>query len=337
MNRIKALLFCATCLTLSPATAALAAADAPATQASTLEEVVVTAQQREQSLQSVPLSVTAVTATTLKQAGVTDMRGISMLTPSLSVVQTVGPVNQSYRIRGMGSDANIPTFEPDVALFIDGVYMPRSGLSVDDLVDIARVEVLEGPQSTLYGKNATAGVISVYTTPPADHLEGTIEGSLSQLDSSLKAPVFRLAGTVSGPLNDKVRIRLTGVSYNQGDSYKNLVAGAPDANDMNRYSLRGELDADLSADTELRLAVARSQIYNTRNGDADNLYYTFPPAANNALKLITALGPKFGLSACPDNDPNDRVICTTSPWRNSAHNDLASATFTRRFDAGVLT
>jgi outer membrane receptor protein involved in Fe transport len=337
VNRIKALLFCATSLTLSPATAALAAAEASTAPAPMLDEIVVTAQKREQNLQSVPLSVTAITSATLKQAGVTDMRGIATLTPSLSVVQTIGPVNQSYRIRGMGSDANIPTFEPDVALFVDGVYMPRSGLSVDDLVDISRVEVLEGPQSTLYGKNATAGVINVVTTPPASHWEGSLEGSYSNLDSSLNAPVFRVAGTVSGPLSDKVRVRLTGVSYNQGDSYKNLFPGAPNANNLHRYSLRGQLDWDLAADTQLRLVVARSQLYNTRSNDADNLYYTFPPNANNAYRLDTLLGPRFGVSLCPDNDPNNRIICTSSPWRNSAHNDLASATLTKRFDAGTLT
>jgi outer membrane receptor protein involved in Fe transport len=335
VNRIKALLFCATSLSLLSSSAALAAAAADG--APTLDEIVVTAQKREQNLQSVPLSLTAVTAATLKQAGVTDMKGIATLTPSLSVVQTIGPVNQSYRIRGMGSDANIPTFEPDVALFVDGVYMPRSGLSVDDLVEISRVEVLEGPQSTLYGKNATAGVINVVTAAPAKQLEGSLEGSYSNLDSSLQAPVFRVAGTVSGPITDKVRFRLTGVSYNQGDSYKNLVPGAPNANNLHRYALRGELAADLTPDTELRIVASRSQLYNTRSNDADNLYYTFPPNANNAFKLDAVLGPKFGLGLCPDNNPNNRIICTTSPWRNSAHNDVASATITKHFAAGTLT
>jgi iron complex outermembrane recepter protein len=335
MFRINTLLLCASSLALAPA-AALAAAAADQS-APVLNEVVVTAQKREQRLQSVPMSLAAVTATTLKEAGVVDMRGISALVPSLTVVQTVGPVNQSYRIRGMGSDANIPTFEPDVALFVDGVYMPRSGLGVDDLVAVERVEVLEGPQSTLYGKNATAGVINVVTAPPARKLEGSIEGSYSNLDSSLQAPVYRVAGTVSGPITDWLRFRLTGVSYNQGDSYKNLVAGAPDANNMHRYSLRGELAADINPDTELRLALARSEIYGTRNGDADNLYYTFPPTANNAYKLISLLGPHFGLGVCPDNNPNDRVICTTSPWGNASHNDQASATLTKHTPVGTFT
>src|SRR3546814_15934775 len=80
------------------------------------------------------------------------------------------------------SDLNIPTFEPDVGLFIDGVYMPRSGLGIDDLVDVARIEVLKGPQSTLYGKNVTAGVVNIVTEAPSRNPEGHISANLSMLD-----------------------------------------------------------------------------------------------------------------------------------------------------------
>jgi iron complex outermembrane receptor protein len=339
MARTTTLLSCVSALALFQASVAFAA-DAPAAQApaqgatpaaaasgDALETVVVTAQKREQNLQKVPMSVTALTATTLQQAGVTDMHAVSNLVPSLSVSQTIGPVNQSYRIRGMGSDANIPTFEPDVALFVDGVYMPRSGLSVDDLADVARIEVLEGPQSTLYGKNATAGVVNVVTQGPTRHWTGSIEGSISDLDSSISAPVYRAAGTISGPINDSLRFRLSAVTYNQGDSYKNLFPGAPNANDMNRYSVRGVVDADLPGGSTLRLALSRSQMYNTRNGDPDNLYYTTsPPNHAYALDTNPILASKFGIQACPDNDPNDRVICTSSPWNDSAFNNTGSAT-----------
>ena len=312
-------MICASAFALAPATAVLAAdvPAAPATTSSQVADVVVTVGKRPQLLLSVPATATAVTSTTLSQAGVIDMRGISTLVPSLSIVQTIGPVNQSYRIRGMGSDPNIPTFEPDVALFVDGVYMPRSGLGVDDLTDVARVEVLEGPQSTLYGKNATAGVINVVTKAPSHTFQGHIEASYSDLDSSLQASVFRVAASVSGPINDSIRFRLGGVTYNQGDSYKNLEPGVANANNLNRFTLRGEVDIDLAANTDLNLTYAHSEIYNTSNGDADNLYYTFPPSANNAFKLDTLLGPHFGIALCPDNNPNDRVICTTSPWRNA--------------------
>jgi outer membrane receptor protein involved in Fe transport len=338
VNQTKALLLGATFLTLSSANAALAA-DAPvANDNSTVAEVVVTAQLRAQSLQKVPATISAITSATLSQAGVVDMHGISTLVPALAVVQTIGPVNQSYRIRGMGSDPNIPTFEPDVALFVDGVYMPRSGLSVDDLVDVARVEVVEGPQSTLYGKNATAGVVNVITKGPSDHWEGSVEGSFSDLDSSIQALVYRFAGTVTGPINDHLRFRLSAVTYNQGASYLNLEPGAPNANDLNRYAVRGEMDADLWSGANLRLAVSRSQIYNTRNGDSDNLYYTFPPTPNNAYKLdFGPLGKLFGITPCPDNNPNDRVICTTSPWTNASWTDVASATLTSPVGRDTLT
>jgi iron complex outermembrane recepter protein len=332
-------MICASAFALTPTAAALAAdvPAAPATTSSQVADVVVTVNKRPQLLQSVPATATAVTSTTLNQAGVIDMRGISTLVPSLSIIQTVGPVNQSYRIRGMGSDPNIPTFEPDVALFVDGVYMPRSGLGVDDLTDVARVEVLEGPQSTLYGKNATAGVINVVTKAPSHTFQGHIEASYSDLDSSLQASVFRVAASVSGPINDSIRFRLGGVTYNQGDSYKNLEPGAPNANNLNRFSARGEVDIDLAANTDIDISYAHSEIYNTRAGDADNLYYTFPPAANNAFRLDTLLGPHFGIPLCPDNNPNDRVICTTSPWQNSAQSDIASATLNSKVGDNTLT
>jgi outer membrane receptor protein involved in Fe transport len=322
------------------AASAIAADAAPTqdTSSATVQEVVVTVQKREQLLENVPASATAVTAATLSQAGVIDMHGLSSLVPSLTVIQTVGPVNQSYRIRGMGSDPNIPTFEPDVALFVDGVYMPRSGLSVDDLVDVSRVEVLEGPQSTLYGKNATAGMIDVVTDGPSHHWQGSLETSFSDLDSSLQAPVERVAGSVSGPVSDRVRVLLSGVYYSQGDSYKNLEPGAPNANNLHRYSVRGEVDADLWEGADLRIAVSRSQIFDTRNGDADVMYYTYPPSPNNAYKLdFGPLGKLFGITPCPDNDPNDRVICTTSPWTNASWTDTGSATLTSKVGQNTLT
>ena len=113
------------------------------------------------------MAISAVTGDTLREAGTIGIDGLANLVPSLATVSNNQPLAQSYRIRGLGTDPNIPTFEPSVALFIDGVYLPRTGLGVEDLVDINRIEVLKGPQSTLYGKNATAGVISVVSARPS--------------------------------------------------------------------------------------------------------------------------------------------------------------------------
>src|SRR3546814_1338706 len=100
------------------------------------------------------------------------MQAVGHLWASLAVVQSDGALAQSYRVRGIGSDANIPTVEPDVGLFIDGVYMPRSGVGIDELVDVARIQVLKGPQSTLYGKNVTAGVVNIVTEATSRNPDG---------------------------------------------------------------------------------------------------------------------------------------------------------------------
>jgi iron complex outermembrane receptor protein len=326
------------------AAAAPAAANATAAaepSAPVVEELVVTAQLREQSLAKVPMAVTALTGNTLKEAGATDITGVSSLVPALSTQQSNSSGNQSYRIRGIGSDPNTPTFEPDVALFVDGVYLPRSGQSVDDLVSVARVEVLEGPQSTLYGKNATAGVINVVTEAPSSTLKGSIEGSYSNLEGALSANVLRFAGYVSGPINDRLRYSLSAVSYTQGDTYKNLFAGAGNANDMNRYAIRGQVEADLWENTTLDLTAMRSEVYNTKANDPDVMYYAAPGqpgGPNNAYKLdFGPLGKLVGITPCPDNDPNNRVICTSSPMRTSTFSNVLSATLHSKIGRNNLT
>ncbi len=269
MNHRNICLWGVSCLALMASAAPAFAADAAAP---VVEEIVVTAQLREQSLQKVPMAVTALSGNTLAQAGVTDITGVSNLVPALSTQQSNSSGNQSYRIRGIGSDPNTPTFEPDVALFVDGAYLPRSGMSVDDLVNVARIEVLEGPQSTLYGKNATAGVINVRTEAPSATLKGSLEGSYSNLDGALSANVFRLAGYVSGPINDRLRYSFSAVTYNQGDTYRNLFPGAGNANDMKRYAIRGQIEADLWENTTLDIAAMRSEVYDTKANDPDVMY-----------------------------------------------------------------
>lgn len=296
-----------------------------------LQEVVVTAQKREQSLQQVPIAISALSGADLRDAGVIGMQAVAALVPSFAIVQSDSMVAQSYRLRGIGSDADIPTFEPDVGLFIDGVYMPRSGLGVDDLVDIARIEVLKGPQSTLYGMNVTAGVVNVVTEAPSSAPQGRIAASASTLEGGRTALAGRVAGSYSGPLSDSIRVRLSGVSYNQGATTRNLIKGPGDANNMHRYAVRGVVDIDLSERTRLRLTAARTDVYDTRGIDPD-IYYS-----PTALYLDSTLGPAFGVGACPDNDPNDRVICSSAPYRASAVTNILSATLTSKLGDNTLT
>ncbi|MFM5948740.1 MAG: TonB-dependent receptor [Novosphingobium sp.] len=300
-----------------------------------IEEIVVTAQKREQSLQDVPISISAVGADTLRDSGATGIAGVAALVPSLSLVANNQPLAQSYRIRGLGTDPNIPTFEPSVALFIDGVYMPRTGLGVDDLVDIERVEVLKGPQSTLHGKNATAGVISVISKRPSNQFEGSFEATLGWIDGGRTPLAYRLAGSLSGPVTDRVRVRVTGVYYEAGASFRNLTA-AEQPNEMKRYALRGQIEFDLSDAVTINITGARSEVLDS-NGTNPDWTRGVSPETSFLLDNNPVLNSLFGVSACPDNDPTNRVICTTDPNRSNSSSNMASGTLTADLGLATLT
>ncbi len=163
---------------------AIAACGGPVVQAEELqlEEMVVTAQKREQSLQDVPLAVSALSGAALADAGIQNMSDISRQVPVLEVQSSVTPVFTNFRIRRVGNLGNIPTFEPAVGLFIDGAFRSRAVFGASELFDIERIEILRGPQSTLYGKNTTAGVIGIYTRAPSDELTGGAELSLGNIE-----------------------------------------------------------------------------------------------------------------------------------------------------------
>jgi outer membrane receptor protein involved in Fe transport len=324
-----------TALLAAPAVAQDAPAEDAASSGDGIEEIIVTALRREQSLQDVPVSISAISGETLRDAGVIGVDGIAALVPSLALVANNQPLAQSYRIRGLGSDPNIPTFEPSVALFIDGVYMPRSGLGVEDLVDIERVEVLKGPQSTLYGKNATAGVISVISAQPSDSFTGSVEGTFSFIDGGRTPMAYRLAGSVSGPVTDRLRARVTGVYYQAGASFENLT-GREQPNEMKRYAVRGQLEFDVSDTVLLNVTAARSEVLPS-NGTNSDWFRGLPTEASFALDNNAALNTRFGVSACPDNNPTNRVICTTDPNRSSSETDLISATLTADMGFATLT
>ena len=319
----------ATALLASPAVAQ----DGPSEDGG-IEEIVVTAQRREQSLQDVPMAISAVSGETLRDTGATGIDGLAAMVPSLATVSNNQPLAQSYRIRGLGTDPNIPTFEPSVALFIDGVYMPRTGLGVEDLVDIARIEVLKGPQSTLYGKNATAGVISVVSARPANEFGGSFEASLSNIEGGRNATAKRFAGSVTGPLGDNVRVRLTGVYYDAGAAFRNLAPGAEQANEMERYALRGQIEFDLGEAVTVNITGARSEVLDS-NGTNSDWYRGTPSEPSYLLDNNAALNALYGVSACPDNNPSNRVICTTDPNRSNSTSDMVSGTLTA--DLGVAT
>ena len=166
-------------------------------QHAALEEVIVTATKRAESLQDIPVTVNALSANTIQEAGINDIVDVAALVPALTVSTNINPFASALRIRGFGTSQNDPSLEASVAFIVDGVYMGRSGLGMSDLTDIERIEVLQGPQGTLYGKNSNAGVVSVITkSPNREETEGYVEASLG--DYSLQ----KYEGSVTGPTKE---------------------------------------------------------------------------------------------------------------------------------------
>ena len=133
-----------------------------------VEVMTVTANKREEDIQEVPVSVTALGADFVEETGLTDFQGIQKFVPNLAIIGGTDTRSTSVRIRGIGSVGTNAGIDPSVGLFIDGVYQGRAGMSMSDLMDIQGIEVLRGPQGTLYGKNTAAGAISIITKNPSD-------------------------------------------------------------------------------------------------------------------------------------------------------------------------
>jgi iron complex outermembrane receptor protein len=185
-----------------------------------LEEIVVTANRREQSLQEVPMSVSAFTGQFFEDTGVRDLAGLDQYTPNLKITPGTSSSATSIRIRGIGSVGTNVGIDPSVGVFIDGVYQGRAGMSVSDLMDIERVEVLRGPQGTLYGKNTAAGAISVITRTPSTEFES--EGELTYTSDER----VELRGMVNLPLGESGHAtRLTGFVIDGDHLFENDFNG----------------------------------------------------------------------------------------------------------------
>ncbi|MGQ3048547.1 MAG: TonB-dependent receptor [Niveispirillum sp.] len=169
-----------------------------------LEEIVVTAQKRAERLQDVPLAVSALSADALANSQVSSTAGVAALVPSLTYTQSTSDLNNNVRIRGVGTALFNAGLESAVSFVVDGVVMSRQGQGFQDLIDVERVEVLRGPQGTLFGKNATAGVINIVTKRPSRDFEGVAEIGIAEQGE------YRARASVSGPISETVGARLTG-------------------------------------------------------------------------------------------------------------------------------
>lgn len=203
-------------------------------------DIIVTAQKRSQRLQDVPISVIALGGDTLRAAGVKDVKDLQILTPGLNVNSSSNEVTTTIRIHGVGTVGENPGIESSVGVVIDGVYRPRNGVAFNDLGPIERIEVLRGPQGTLFGKNTSAGVVSVISQAPKFTFGGTAELTAGNYGAIGGSAMF------TGPIiSDKLAASLF-VTRRSRDGFYQVRTGAgprtetDDAN-QNYYSVRGQL------------------------------------------------------------------------------------------------
>ncbi|WP_225204506.1 TonB-dependent receptor [Novosphingobium huizhouense] len=302
------------------------------------DQIIVTATKREQTLQDVPIAVSVTSGKTIEQAQIRDIKDLSSLVPSLRVNQLQSSANTNFFIRGFGNGANNPGIEPSVGVFIDGVYRSRSAAQIGDFPDVERIEVLRGPQSTLFGKNASAGVVSIVTAKPSFTFGGNGEVSYGNYNAIVAK------GVVTGPLSDTVAVSLAG-GYNRRDGYvKDLGTGA-DVNDRNRWFVRGQLYAEPTTGLRVRLIGDYSQIdelccatVNLRRSSATDAIALLGGQVNDPRKIYddrvySSYEPRnlirnYGLSGQVDYDLGPLTLTSITSYRKSKNRSDTDADFT---------
>jgi iron complex outermembrane receptor protein len=209
-----------------------------------LDEIVVTAQKREQRLQDVPIAVSVVSGALAESTGGFNIEALRTLVPSLNLRKTNTSLNQSLFLRGVGTINFAIAAQPSVATVVDGVVLSSAGEAFGDLYDIERVEVLRGPQGTLFGKNASAGVVNIVSKRPGSEMGGYVDVSWFE-DNEV-----RVKGAIDLPVSDSIRSRTT-MTFGEFDGYIENVSTTAAGGALNGYDRRGlrtmwELDAGSS-------------------------------------------------------------------------------------------
>jgi iron complex outermembrane receptor protein len=231
---------------LSVAVPGAASAQQVTSIASGLEEVVVTAQRREQALQEVPITIQVVGNDLLNDVAAEDMGDLNGFVPGL-VISSDSPTQPRYAIRGIQTgDFGVGT-DSAVGVYVDGVYSARTGSSLLAFNDIERIEVLKGPQGTLFGRNSAAGAISIVTRQPADEFDAFLRLRLGEYDKT------RVDGMVNVPLADNLALRVNGV-WNQSDGWVKDAATGKDIWPEDNWATRATLKWDITDATSATLS-----------------------------------------------------------------------------------
>jgi iron complex outermembrane recepter protein len=233
-----------------------------------IETIVVTAEKRSENIQTVPIAITALSGDQLKRAQIHDFNDLQQLAPSLLVSTGSGDTTGGLvRIRGVGTTGNNAGLEASVGVFVDGVYRNRSAAVLEDLLAIERIEVLRGPQGTLFGKNTTAGAISIISTKPTQEFSANLSVDGGTLGTA------RVLGEINGGITDTLAVDIAGVYYRR-NGFLTDVNDGHHANGRNHYSLKGQALWSPTSDIEVHVIADYNQKSDSSTDATFKLYST---------------------------------------------------------------
>lgn len=289
-----------------------------------IEQITVTAQRRAESMQDVPIAITALTASELEARNVTTAADLLRAVPNLvgNEGQGIGPVN-SYYLRGLGITESIATVDPAVGTYIDDIYMSRTNANNLSLFDVERIEVMRGPQGTLFGRNTTGGAVHVILKKPGDELGGFAELAYGNYNSKL------VRGSIDLPVSERLRTKLTGFYLESDGWVKNTTTGET-LNDEETYGVRGALQASLGESGTWDLAFT-----NTSTTATNILNFECDPAKPSVCddRYSTT-----GLRAHPGSAASQFPVSISGPkafFPLGADTDTQIATSSLQFDLGA--
>lgn len=269
-------------------------ADGQGVGRSGVDEIVVTARRREEFLEDTPISITAVTEEALRETGVTRLNEIQNLVPNLTMYSGRAGLNASTFIRGVGQTNSVITFDPGVGIYVDGVFLARAAGSVLNVSDIAQVEVLRGPQGTLFGKNTVGGAINITTVQPSEELEGWAFVRAGSFDTVQTRVMLNLP-VRAGWLEDKLFTRFSFSSENSQGYTRNTLQNRP-GNTTNSLAFLGAIRFLPIDDLEILLKGSWFRDHTTSKG-GECVVVNDPAPLGNLIQE-----PGF-LPACRESEP----------------------------------
>ena len=306
---------------LAPATLLALFAAAPAL--AQIEEIVVTATKREESIQDVPISISAYSGDFLEKSDIKTLQDLSLYAPNFTFATSSQPTNARIIVRGIGSVGN-SAIETSVGVFVDGVYYPRPGSVIGNLLDIQAAEVLRGPQGTLFGRNTAAGALNITTRDPVDTFGGYVQAGIGDFGA------YSLEGVVNTPFSDGVAGRLA-VKYAERDGYGFNTLTNEEIGERDDLTLRAKLGFNISDTAYGKITVDYNEV-NTGGQILEILEGTESPVFDGTLSALFGQNATTadGYDMVINQDHQDSV--KDEQWGIAAHLDFEIGAMTPEVD-----